>query len=321
MKPVRDAAGFLPPDVVTALLRARYQYAYSMPESPHYYTLAKTWTAPALWERAVTACRELGERRPYIHAKSGRRYYSTYLDINGFKYWVFEEKYEGHPVPSPARVVPLINRTAKEYPGVAIYNHIAGQYDIQHCDPTSERESRTWMARVAIRRGENVLDVGCGTGLLVDYKWKYVDPYRYVGIDPSEAMLGVFAAKHPDFTGSLYRTTLEDFQGLPQLKVEMHFDVVVAAFGPASYVPSDVLVRRLTALLSPAGRALLMFYREQSAQRYYDMYSRAAAVRMDVSAKTPGDVMEVSAMLSKLGGVVVKTITEGDFDGLLIRRM
>ena len=38
----------------------------------------------------------------------------------------------------------------------------------------------------------SVLNIGCGTGLLVDYCYREVDRERYVSVDPSAGMLAKF---------------------------------------------------------------------------------------------------------------------------------
>ena len=106
-----------------------------------------------------------------------------------------------------------------------------------------------------------VLDVGCGTGLLVDYCYREIDRERYVGIDPSAGMLAKFALKHPDYKAdaTLLRTTFEDYE------TPLRFDTIVAMVGSASHVTGVDIVEKARHLLAPGGRAYLTFYREPAA--------------------------------------------------------
>lgn len=103
-----------------------------------------------------------------------------------------------------------------------------------------------------------VLDIGCGAGLFVDYRYRNIDRENYVGIDPSFGMLGKFRLKHPDYDAhaTLLRTTFEDYETTPR------FDTIVAMSGAASYVTGADVVAKTRRLLAPGGRAILTFYRD-----------------------------------------------------------
>lgn len=92
------------------------------------------------------------------------------------------------------------------------------------------------------------LDVGCGTGLLLDIL--KVSPDEYWGIDPSSKMLDVFRKKHPE-----YNNLCIPFE-LLNLKFAT-FNSIVALFGSASYIDIEALTD------IPEGKNIfLMFYKE-----------------------------------------------------------
>ena len=85
---------------------------------------------------------------------------------------------------------------------------------------------------------------------------RHIRPGRYVGIDPSRGMLGVFADKHPELRDRLIRTPFEDYWPKPGQK----FDFVVALFGVPSHIGEpDFLSGKVQWLLNAGGTAILMY--------------------------------------------------------------
>lgn len=62
-----------------------------------------------------------------------------------------------------------------------------------------------WMAELLPASIENLLDIGCGSGLELDYIFARFPNLRVVGVDLSEEMLQKLHAKHPDKNLSLVR--------------------------------------------------------------------------------------------------------------------
>jgi len=60
---------------------AKYQFAKTMPETPHYYTLRQTWADQDQFKQVVQAIRDNGEAKQF----GGRTY--IYFYANGFQYW------------------------------------------------------------------------------------------------------------------------------------------------------------------------------------------------------------------------------------------
>lgn len=131
--------------------------------------------------------------------------------------------------------------------GTHPYDRIAPVYDALHATQKAVDENFEIMNRVAYSGG-SVLDIGCGTGLFLDY----AAPIHYLGIDPSAGMLRRMLEKHPG--ANVLKTTFEGFQTIDR------YDLVVSLFGAASYVPVDAL-ERIPAMLTRGGRFFVMIYK------------------------------------------------------------
>jgi len=87
------------------------------------------------------------------------------------------------------------------------YDGDATRYDEQH--PITDAEARALMELVAPLKSEyptSVLDVGCGTGRVLDLG--LTTPDRYAGVDPSQPMLNMLVRKYPG-VGRIYPSTIE----------------------------------------------------------------------------------------------------------------
>ena len=76
------------------------------------------------------------------------------------------------------------------------YDDIATSWDAEH--PMAAGESEHVKRLLAGGRGKyppHVLDIGCGTGRVLDLG--LVAPDRYAGVDSSQAMLNLLLRKHP----------------------------------------------------------------------------------------------------------------------------
>ena len=223
-------------ETVGRLLEAHdWIFAKTMPDNPHEYTLRKRWSDQEAFDYAVTGIRNLGYKAKF----NGRTYIQ--LDVNDHYYWTM-----GAPLPSTI----LINRKERQpdtHP--APYDAAADGYDAAFATPACTRENEALLARIGDLSRLSVLDVGCGTGMLLDH----AAPQRYLGIDPSQAMLARLHAKHPvSERVRTLNTPLKAFVG-------ERYDLITALFGTASYF-SDTELARVPALLNPGGRAILMFY-------------------------------------------------------------
>ena len=209
------------------LLSHPWRFAKTMPQNPHWYTLRKQWQ-DSEFDLVVQTMRSVG----YTEYYQGRPY--TMFNVNDMKYWTMG---------APLKATILINRKVIGLPHD--YDKIASVYDDLFTDEASRAEDATLFAMIP--QADNVLDIGCGTGLFLEHR----RPAAYTGVDPSAMMLNRLAQK---FNGvSTVRAKFEDFYG-------GRYDLIVALFGAASYVTPSAL-ERVPAMLTPGGSYFLMFYR------------------------------------------------------------
>lgn len=80
--------------------------------------------------------------------------------------------------------------------GWTAFDEVATTWDVDH--PARDGEAEFCGALLATARGSyppHVLDLGCGTGRVLDLG--LVSPDRYAGVDSSQAMLNMLVRKHP----------------------------------------------------------------------------------------------------------------------------
>ncbi len=232
---------------LTGLLETHaYRFARTMPGAPHSYTLKETWEDEEEFVEALRKMRAVERIEEFFRGHWYRRFCA-----NGYKYWTMGANLEHI----------LINRAIHALP-FDPYAGICDVYDlaIHKAKADVERSQRVYGA-LEISTGTDILDIGCGTGSLVDFRFRDIRPERYVGIDPSRGMLGVFRDKHPEFHDRLIRTSFEDYWPKPNQR----FDLVVGLFGVASHIGEpDLLSKKIRWLLRPGGIAVLMYNARQS---------------------------------------------------------
>ena len=216
-----------------AMIRAEWTFAKTMPQWPHEYTLRKKWDDHNEFERAVAFIRDNGYRETF--KPTGHEY--TRFDVNDQKYWTITGKPE---------ITILINRAKIDRS--AAYDAVAEKYDANYQDMRSLAENTEIMELINYRDG-TVLDVGCGTGLFLEYN--QVDLDCYLGIDPSQGMLDVLTCKYPD--ARAIKSTFEAFHS------GRKFDLIIGLFGSPSHIDPDALAR-IPAMTRQGGRWVLMFY-------------------------------------------------------------
>lgn len=131
------------------------------------------------------------------------------------------------------------------------YDCIASDYDSFFRDRKSLKENIEVRDMLGYCDG-SILDVGCGTGLLIELV--NITPSKYVGVDPSRLMLSKFVLNHPEYIGSLVYGTFEGSGHLVD-----RCDTVVSMFGSMSYVSSESLKE----LAHKGKRLFLMFYKPE----------------------------------------------------------
>ena len=118
----------------------------------------------------------------------------------------------------------------------AVYDALAPLYDDAFSDPESLAENKAVMGIIGQVSDLEVLDIGCGTGLFLDYNL----PKFYAGIDPSRGMLDRLLEKHPTVEewGYLFHGGLESY-----VQTFMPYDLAVCLFGSANYIDPVHLMR------------------------------------------------------------------------------
>lgn len=216
-----------------------WQFATTYAEgAPHEYVAASRTQGlePADFVRAAHVIQTFGE--PMKFYKRTRIYLTTPM---GWKHWTMD---------SDLAVTALINRGSVDHVyGVqnaprtrsdidSPFDAFASTWDDHHGLTASEAErTAAFIGEAFGDKLRRTLDVGCGTG------WPLtrglVEQVRYVGIDPSTAMLNTLVARHP-VTAGLHPMTWGDAERRRVL-CGTRFDTVLALGGSASYLTPDEL--------------------------------------------------------------------------------
>ena len=241
--------------------------------APHEYVVAgKT---PGLSDddvaRAAHVIRTYGE--PMKFYKDTRIYLVTPM---GWKHWDMQ----GSTIDDDT--VTLINRGRVEHVyGIqnmprttseitSGYDGLATRWDRAHGMTESEKQATASLVHATF--GEKMwrtLDVGCGTGLPLDLG--LVEPVRYVGIDPSNAMLNALVMKHPVLAGVHPMTYAETERR--RVLCGSRYDTVLVLGGSASHLAPEEIEQ----LRSRAKRdVLLMHYAPDTSQKDVDLDSHLA---------------------------------------------
>lgn len=130
------------------------------------------------------------------------------------------------------------------------YDRVAGHYDRWYDTEACRRENRL-LATLLEGLEPPVLDLGCGTGLLLDLG--VIGSGQYIGVDISSGMLAQAAVKHP-----AARWIQGDIEAIPL--PDQSVRSVVSLFGALSYSqdPARALSEILRVLVK-SGMVFLMF--------------------------------------------------------------
>lgn len=150
----------------------------------------------------------------------------------------------------------LAESTVEVKSSAEAYDLVAEDYDLSYSDRKSEAEDRfifDYLYRRGCLRG-SVLDVGCGTGVLLD-KVSEIPPcyeMRYLGIDPSRGMLRQARSKHP----------AEEFRIGSAEAIPFSSGLIrryVSLYGSFNYCMQPIrAVKEAARVLAPGGRLFIM---------------------------------------------------------------
>ena len=229
--------------VAQQLAGAEYRFARTMNYIPHSYTLRKTWVSDDEFVDTI----KMIDKFHYEEQFRGRKY--RRLAFNGYVYWGSAWKPIDWPDGSPA--TQLINRRRQTYQSP--WDEVAHLYDAGPgtSEYDRERDAVCEIIESYVRQAQSVLDIGCGTGFLLD-RFE-VRPASYDGIDISHLMLRRLVTKHPAHVDSVEVCSFEEWYPVQR------YDLVLGLFGAGSWILPEYLVK-VPMLLNPGGRWILMTY-------------------------------------------------------------
>jgi len=218
-----------------------WRYAKTMPQVPHWYTLKgeDNYHNNETFEMVVQYIRDYGYDDFYYRKK-----YRAY-NYNGYKYWTMG---------APVEETTVINR--KKLNGSISYDTIAENYDDTFSQPKYLLENQRVMDLLEYDGEGSVLDIGCGTGLLLDYHLVH----NYLGIDPSEKMLEKLEDKHAfkrETNGSIITLVHDKYENWES---NQKFDYIISLFGSPSYIPFKD-ISKVKSKLKKGGKLFLMFFK------------------------------------------------------------
>lgn len=148
------------------------------------------------------------------------------------------------------------------------YDRLAPTYDGEYQRPANRAEDAWVRAALTLiireaqllaaldRRLPEILDAGCGTGLLIDWLPRVRNgDIQYVGLDISRGMLDVARRKYPG--QGFYEWDIADIASFSADTP----DLLISLFGPISYLPGADLEKFATGMLTvlrPGGRFFIM---------------------------------------------------------------
>jgi len=169
----------------------------------------------------------------------------------------------------------------------AVFDAAADHYDDE---PLSfhVRFGRRSVDRAQLRRGDRVLDVGCGSGSSVLPAAQDVGPSgRVVGVDVSDGLLALCRAKveHAGFDNVELRIRDMRELDLPARS----FDAVLLVFGLFMVPDMPALVRDLWELVKPGGRLVMTVWARGLLEPAYSAFFDAVGARApDLVPQDPG---------------------------------
>lgn len=169
------------------------------------------------------------------------------------------------------------------------------------------------IATAAVSHGDDVLDVGCGTGVMTRELTKHVgDTGSATGFDLSESMLAVARERCPDATfkqGNVIELPFAD----------QSFDVVVSSF-MLMFVPDpEKALREMRRVLKPGGRLVVSVWRGLDNNVVYrELVEATREVAGEDSANSmawPFTIGEAGKLQDLFVSAGLEALTLGEHDG------
>ncbi|WP_299699683.1 class I SAM-dependent methyltransferase [uncultured Tateyamaria sp.] len=136
--------------------------------------------------------------------------------------------------------------------------------------------------QAALRPGDRVLDIGCGTGVSVVAAARAVGGQGHVtGLDISETMLALAAARLPDMTNAaLLKADAQTH------RFDTPFDAMISRFGVMFFNNTVAALSNLNAALAPGGRMTFAAWGPAPQNPYFMVPAKAAASVLGPMPKT-----------------------------------
>jgi SAM-dependent methyltransferase len=158
----------------------------------------------------------------------------------------------------------------------------------------------------AIRPGDDVLDVGCGTGLITVEAARRCAPGRAVGVDLSARMISVARAGAP--ANASFRRADAQVAALGS------YDVLVSRTGVMFFGDPEAAFANLRRAVRPGGRVALLVWQEFARNEWILLLREALAAGRDLPVPPPdapgpfslGDPARVRSLLGGAGFVDVE---------------
>ncbi len=171
--------------------------------------------------------------RSYGHPENFYSKTYIYFAIDGLKYWTMGSPMDETIIINRAKEDVYYSRQTAYQPDVTleetVYDKLAPRYDARYSTPECLAEDEMLFGILNDFVKGSVLDIGCGTGLLLENL--SVPPHDYLGIDPSQGMMNEFIRKFPSHPFA--QTTFE------RLALSEKFDIAISLYGSPSYVSPD----------------------------------------------------------------------------------
>ena len=130
------------------------------------------------------------------------------------------------------------------------YSHLAKQYDSRWSFYVNATIGET-LNRLEINQGERILDLGCGTGVLIQRLLQVSPEIEIVGIDTSAEMLEIAKQKLPESV----ELKLGSADNLPF--VSNYFDIVVSTSAFHFFRDPSQALQEAKRVLKPNGRLVI----------------------------------------------------------------
>ncbi len=155
-----------------------------------------------------------------------------------------------------------ISSDVAKQPVVDFYDKEAPFYDEGYMKPLCIAEEKVIMILIeSMITDKKVLDVGCGTGLLLNY-FK-ID--QYLGIDISPNMIRIAESKFPE-----NQFVVANMDHIVKIIDSESYDCIICLFGPISYSHNPVkLINEFYRILAPGGHLIFMPYTRRAENNFF----------------------------------------------------